>query len=389
MLLFNLSEYKDRLHKTKQAMEKNGLSVLIVTDPANMNYISGYDGWSFYVHQGLIIFIDRDQPVWFGREQDSNGARITTWLDDENIIGYKDHYVQSQTIHAYDFVADLIKEYHYADKIIGVEKDNYYFTARCYDHLYRGLPTAKIRDGELIINWLRSIKSEKEIGYMKMAGKICQNVVKTAVNLIEPGVREGDVAAQVYRAMIAGTKEFTGDYSAIVPIMPSGKRTTTAHLSWTDRKYKKDEIVLLELSGCKHRYHAPLARTIITGNPSREMDDISKTVIHGLNTVVDFIKPGIQAQDIESRWRDSIAGSKVVKESRIGYSFGLNYPPDWGEHTISLRPGDTTVLQPGMTIHVMPGIWTDRLGFECSEAIYVTQNGCETFASVPRQLFVK
>ena len=83
------------------------------------------------------------------------------------------------------------------------------------------------------------------------------------------------------------------------------------------------------------------------------------------------------------------SGSRVVKESRIGYSFGANYPPDWGEHTISLRPGDTTLIQPGMTIHVMPGIWTDTLGFECSEAIYVTRDGCETFADIPRQLFVK
>ena len=155
-------------------------------------------------------------------------------------------------------------------------------------------------------------------------------------------------------------------------------------------KYDKDEIVLLELSGCKYRYHAPLSRTVITGKPTQELEDISKTVINGLNSVVDFIKPGIMAQDIEAKWRESISGSRVVKESRIGYSFGCNYPPDWGEHTISLRPGDTTILEPGMTIHVMPGIWTDSLGFECSEGVYVTENGSvETFAKVPRQLFIK
>ena len=389
MLYFDIIEYRQRLNKTKEQMAKKGLDALIVTDPANMNYISGYDGWSFYVHQGLIIFEDKDQPVWFGREQDSNGARITTWMDDENIMGYQDHYVQSQTVHTYDFVADLIKKYQYGHKTIGVEKDNYYFTAQCYEHLQNGLLNTVIKDGGLIINWVRCIKSVKEIEYMKMAGQILEKVMETAVNLIEPGVREGDVAAEVYKAMIKGTQDFTGDYSAIIPIMPSGKRTTTAHLSWTDRRYKKDEIVLLELSGCKNRYHAPLSRTVITGTPSRELENISKTVIHGLNTVVDFIKPGILAQDIEAKWRESISGSRVVKESRIGYAFGLNYPPDWGEHTISLRPGDTTVIKPGMTIHVMPGIWTDKLGFECSEAIYVTQKGSETFAKISRKLFVK
>ena len=109
MPVFETEEYRQRLAKTKQAMEKEDLDALIVTDPANMNYISGYDGWSFYVHQGLIIFSDQEQPIWFGREQDSNGARITTWLDDDNIFGYQDHYVQSNTVHTYDFVSDLIK----------------------------------------------------------------------------------------------------------------------------------------------------------------------------------------------------------------------------------------------------------------------------------------
>lgn len=387
-MLFDPSEYRQRMDKTRSAMAQKGLDILVVTDPANMNYLSGYDGWSFYVHQGLVIFQDQDQPLWFGRMQDSNGARITTWLDEDHIYGYADHYVQSRTVHPYDVVAEHIRDRGYASKTIGVEKDNYYFTAQCLEHLARGLPEAEILDGELVVNWIRCIKSDQELAYMKMAGQILEKVMDTAVSMIQPGIREGDVAAEVYKTMISGTPEFTGDYPAIIPIMPSGKRTTTAHLSWTDRRYKQDEIVLLELSGCKHHYHAPLSRTLVTGHPTAEMEAVSKTVIQGLNTVVDFIRPGVQAQEIEACWRKAIAGSRVVKESRIGYAFGLNYPPDWGEHTISLRPGDTTVLEPGMTIHVMPGIWTDTLGFECSEAIYVTESGCDTFASVPRQLFV-
>ncbi len=388
-MLFDITEYHLRLKKTKNAMAEKGLDILIVTDPANMNYLTGYDGWSFYVHQGLVVFQDQEEPIWFGRQQDSNGAKITTWLDASNILGYEDYFVQSNTVHPYDVVAKLIASRASKAPRIGVEKDNYYFTAQCFEHLSKGLPNARIQDGGLIVNWVRCIKSKTELTYMKMAGQILENVMDTAVNLIEPGVREGDVAAEVYKAMIAGTPEFTGDYPAIIPIMPSGKRTTTAHLSWADRSYQKDEIVLLELSGCKHRYHAPLSRTVITGKPNTELDEISKTVINGLNTVVDFIRPGIQAQEVEAKWRQAISGSRVVKESRIGYAFGLNYPPDWGEHTISLRPGDTTILEPGMTIHVMPGIWTDTLGFECSEAVCITETGCTTLANIPRQLFVK
>ncbi|NLC22341.1 MAG: M24 family metallopeptidase, partial [Halomonadaceae bacterium] len=72
-----------------------------------------------------------------------------------------------------------------------------------------------------------------------------------------------------------------------------------------------------------------------------------------------------------------------------GYSIGLSYPPDWGERTMSLRPSDETILQPGMTFHFMPGLWEDEWGLEITESILITETGCETLANFPRQLFVR
>src|SRR6218665_169942 len=72
-----------------------------------------------------------------------------------------------------------------------------------------------------------------------------------------------------------------------------------------------------------------------------------------------------------------------------GYPMGGSYPPDWGERTMSLRPGDLTVLQPGMTFHFMPGLWLDDWGLEVTESILITETGVETFCNTPRRLFVK
>ncbi len=389
MLYFEVSEFRARLRKVKASMYRQGVEVLLVTDPANMNYLTGYDGWSFYVHQGVLVFVDRDEPVWFGRMQDSNGARLTTWLARENIIGYTDDYVQSNLKHPMDFVADLLKARGCESRRLGVEMDSYYFTGQCLESLLEDLPDAEIMNANLLVNWVRLIKSDKEIEYMKMASRIVENVMRTAIDIIAVGVREGDAAAAVYQAQISGTPEFTGDHSAIFPIMPSGIRTSTAHLSWVDRRYEEGDMVLLELSGCKYRYHAPLSRTVMIGEPPAELSEIAKAVVDGLNQVLDFIKPGVTGEEVEAKWRSAISGSKVVKESRIGYAYGLNYPPDWGEHTVSLRPGDKNVFEPNMTVHVMPGIWLDKFGFECSEPIYVTEDGCGTFVDFERKLFVK
>ena len=97
----------------------------------------------------------------------------------------------------------------------------------------------------------------------------------------------------------------------------------------------------------------------------------------------------VTADDVERAWRECVAKYGLTKDSRIGYSTGCNYPPDWGEHTMSLRPGDRTELQANMCFHMILGIWMDDWGLEISETFRVTDKGAECLADVPRPLVVK
>lgn len=390
VLRFDVLEYKERVRRVKERMDANGIELLFLVDPANMNYLTGYDGWSFYVHQGVLLTLEDDQPHWFGRQQDSNGARITTWLDEEHIHGYPDFYVQSRYTHTMVYVANLIKEFKYENKNIGVEMDNYWYSAKSMNVLRQELPCAVFKDATNLVNWVRTIKSPAEINYMRQAARICEHVMQTAIDAIDIGIWEKDAASKVVAAQIAGVDGYGGDSPSIFPIMPSDIRTSTAHLTFDpDRKYQKGDVVLLELSGCRFRYHAPLSRTLYLGEPPEGLRKIAQVVINGLQTTLDFIKPGITAEEVELRWRKCLEGTGVEKPSRVGYAFGLNYVPDWGEHTVSLRPGDKTILRPGMTIHFMPGIWLDEFGFECSEPFLVTEKGCEKLINFPEELFIK
>jgi len=387
MNIFSKAEYEQRLFNTKAAMVKQGLDVLLLADPANMNYLTGYDGWSFYTPQVVIVALDEQEPFWIGRAMDANGAKHTCCISWDHIIGYPESLVQTAANHPMRFVADFLKERHWDKRSIGLEKDVYYFNARWLEELQQAISGKDFLDCSLLVNWVRSIKSAAEITYMKQAGKIAERAMQAAIDNIAPGVRECDAVAEVSRAQIRGTAEFGGDYPAIVPMMPTGEKTSAPHLTWTDEPYKNEQAVNLELSGCCHRYHSPLARTAYIGQkPPQKLQDLAKTVVDGLNITLAAIKPGITCEDVEQVWRQHIAKFGLEKESRIGYSTGLNYPPDWGEHTMSLRPGDKTVLQPNMTFHMILGMWLDDGGFECSEAFRVTESGCETFADFPRKL---
>ncbi|MEE4113353.1 MAG: M24 family metallopeptidase [Desulfobacteraceae bacterium] len=390
MALFADQEYRRRIEITHRKMEESGIDVLVVSDPANMNYLTGYDGWSFYTPQAVVVSRESDTPLWIGRGMDANGAKHTTFLPQDAILGYPDHYVQSPVRHPMNYVAERIAERGWGQKTIGVEMDAYYFTARSYAELQKSLPQARFANGDLLVNWIRLVKSEPEIALMREAGKIAERVMQTAIDRLEPGVRECDAVAAVYQAQMSGTPEFGGDYPAIVPMMPTGEKTSAPHLTWTDAPYEKEQMVNLELAACRHRYHCPIARTAYLGkNPPAKLVELADHTVEGLNLTLDAIRPGLRAEEVELVWRKHIAKAGLEKESRIGYAMGLNYPPDWGEHTASLRPGDQTVLEPNMTFHMILGMWMDDYGFECSESFRVTETGCETFAHFPRKLFVK
>jgi Xaa-Pro dipeptidase len=79
----------------------------------------------------------------------------------------------------------------------------------------------------------------------------------------------------------------------------------------------------------------------------------------------------------------------LEKKSRLGYSIGIGFPPDWGERTVSIRADDTTVLEENMTFHVIAGMWMTGYGFEASESVRVTPTGAELFTSAPRELIHK
>ncbi|USZ71017.1 M24 family metallopeptidase [Natronosalvus halobius] len=386
--VFDEREYERRVERAKTRLREEELDAIVVTDPANMNYLTGYDGWSFYVHQAVVVTVDRDEPVWVGREMDANGARATTTLSEESIRAYSDDHVHSPyDLHPMDYVAGVLEDLEVADGRIGLEMDASYFTAKSYTRLQENLPEAEFEDATLLVGWVRVKKSEQELEYMREAARISENAMEAGLDAITEGVPEYEAAAAIYDALITGTEAYGGDYPAIVPLMPSGDHTGTPHLTWTDRPFEDGDPVIIELSGCRHRYHSPLARTTFVGDPPAELERTADIVVEGIEAALDAVEPGVTCEAVEKAWRDTIAQYGLEKEDRIGYSMGLGYPPDWGEHTASIRPGDETVLEEDMTFHMIPGIWTEEIGMEISETFRVTGTGAETLADFPRRLF--
>jgi Xaa-Pro aminopeptidase len=382
---FDSAEYARRLADVRRRMDKSGFDLIVCQDPANMCWLTGFDGWSFYTPQAVVVHRDDEWPIWFGRAQDAKSAHITTDLPAGNIVGFSEPLVHHPVDHPFDELCDLIKGRGWGSSRIGVELDAHYYTARAHRHLAEGLPNATLSDNRELVNWARLVKSEAELVLMREAGQICTQTMNRAIARIAPGVPQHEV---------------------IAPLIQVGEGTSTPHLTWTDEPLPNDTLVMLEIGAARRHYHAPLTRTIHLGKPKPEIAKLAAVIIEGVDAALETIAklaaviiegvdaaletatPGTTCEEVEAVWQKVLNRNGYSKESRVGYSIGLNFPPDWGERTASLRPGDTTVLEPGMCFHFQSGVWLEDYGAAVSEPFVVTTGGGERLCEVRRELIV-
>lgn len=385
---FTYQEYLDRLTRTRAAMSAAGIEVLLVTDPSNMAWLSGYDGWSFYVHQGVLLGPDGD-PRWWGRGIDGNGALRTVYMADDHIHGYADDYVQNPDKHPMEDLSKLIADLGWSGKTLGVEMDNYYFSASAYTCLVEHAPVAAIKDATGLVNWQRAVKSETEITYMRRAARIVEEMHACIRDIAEVGMKKNDLVAEIYRTSIRGADGHWGDYPAIVPMAPSGLDATAPHLTWDDAPLKAGETTFFEIAGAYRRYQCPQSRTLFFGELPDRFKRAEEAVSAATAAVFDGIKPGNLCEDVARIFNETIAKFGFVKDNRCGYPIGISYPPDWGERTMSFRAGDKRELVPGMTFHFMPALWLEDGGVETTEPIVVGENGLEKLCNSPSGIVVK
>ena len=311
-------------------MEEAGFDLLVCQDPANMNWLTGYDGWSFYTPQAVLVHRDEMYPIWFGRAQDARAASITTSLPAANVVPFSESLVHHPTAHPYDELCELIRQLGWGSARIGVDLDAHYYTARAHRHLVTGLPDAAVSDNRELVNWARLVKSPSELAYMREAGEIVTRVMNDALGNLAPGVRQKDVVAQVYHSQVSAVDGTYGDYTAICPLIQVGEATSTSHITWTDAPLPDDGLVVTELGAARRHYHAPLTRTAHLGKAPPKVENLAAVIVDGGDLALDAARPGATCAEGRGRLAAVPHRHGYRKESRVGYSIGVGFPPGLG-----------------------------------------------------------
>jgi len=137
-----------------------------------------------------------------------------------------------------------------------------------------------------------------------------------------------------------------------------------------------------------------MMRTVILGELSDSMYMAQEKMKYALESLHDYVQPGMTVSDVDNLVRNIISDNSIGARliTRSGYSIGIAFPPSWDEgYIVSLKQGESAVLEEGMTFHIIPWMWGVDGDKTCgiSDTIRITDEGCESFFSLDRDFTVK
>jgi ectoine hydrolase len=382
-LPFDQAEYDRRLLMTRMAMALAGLDALLVSDPSNMAWLTGYEAWTFNVPQGVIVLQDAD-PIWWGRDGDTMVAQRTIWMPDACVIGYVDDYVQSSQMHPMEDLARHLDGMGVQN--LGIEMDSYYFSAKAFSVLLQTLPNIGFADATGMVNLQRLIKSEPEIAFMRKAAAISKRIGDGVIDRIAIGVPKNTIVSELYRDALLGVEGASGDYPAVAPTLTTGGGVS----NWDEQPFAADDMAAFNVSGCYRRYHAPISRTVFLGTPTDKMRKAEAAVLEGLEAGIEAAKAGSRACDIAVALTGSLEGAGFEQTARCGYPVGVGFPPDLGERAITLRVTDESILEPNMTFNLGAQVNADGWGMAIAQSIRIRTDGAaEVLGDRPKGITAK
>ncbi len=380
-LPFSDAEFRRRLEGVRQTMAARDLAAFISFTPENIYYLTGHDTPGYYFYQACVVTPDR-RPINVLRRIETTNTLGRSWS--RLAVAYED---REDPVEA---TLGLLHELGVAGKTVGAEADSWFISPKRYAQLQQGIERAggRLADASRIVEEQRVIKSAEELAHIRRAARAAERAMQAAIGASRAGTTENDVAAAVWAELVRAG----GEYAGLPPFITSGPRTSLCHSTWAGRTYAPGDVLNYELPGVVKRYCAALFRCGTVGRPSEEVASRGAIVREALERVIAAIKPGVTSGEVHDASKAVFRrhGLESMLGHRTGYSVGINYAPDWGEgHIMSIWDGDERPLRPGMTFHLVPGIYDlGRHTVIISETVLVTEGGCEVITRFPRDLFV-
>jgi Xaa-Pro dipeptidase len=380
-LHFTPAEFERRKQRLLTELAARKLDGLLMFQQESMYWLTGYDTFGFCFFQALWLGAD-GRLALLTRSADLRQAQHTSIVADIRLWeDRKDSTPQQQ-------LRRMVEELGAKSSRIGVEYDSYGLTAangRKLDAAFDGFAT--LEDASRLVDRLRAVKSAAEIIYVKQAAKLALAARQAAVELIAPGIDEGDILAAMQGAVFKGG----GDYPANEFIIGSERDALLCRYKSGRRQLGSEDQITLEWAGAYRRYHAAMMETVVVGPPRDRHLELFAAARQAMEACGHTIVPGKTAGEVFAAHAHVMDGHGLAKHrlAACGYSLGAKFTPSWMDPPMFYADNDW-MLEPGMVMfaHMILMDSETETAMCLGRTFLVTVDGNECLTQAPLDLIV-
>ncbi len=352
--------FESRRERLGSLMRQRGLSLVVITNPINIFYLTGFRG-----SVGAAIF----------------GPSVAIlWVDPRYTLQAQE---QALGVEVIESRGELVKA---AGLWLGKKKpscvgyEDSFLTCRQLRLLESEIGRrACLKPAGDLIEDLRAIKDFEEISLIRRAGHLTCDVFAEVLPLAQPGVRETDLAAEIeYRMRRKGAER-----AAFETIVASGHRAAFPHARASDKALEKGELVILDLGAILAGYAADMTRTLYLGQPPPQIRRFYKAVRDAQQEAVEALRAGARASDVDRAARRVLEHRGLAKyfTHSTGHGVGLEI-----HERPRLAKGEKARLEIGCVVTAEPGIYLKGLGgIRVEDTVLVGAKGPEVLTPAPKE----
>jgi Xaa-Pro aminopeptidase len=390
MMLFTSDEFKDRVRRARQVMTEQKIDALLVSQPQNIIYMTGYRTNLFVSNfrPYLAIIPLEGDPTLLMPLLELGVAEELSWIDDIRAWGPDLNTDLTKNMYAPDSITaakKVIEEKKLTKARIGTELglgQRLGLSPDQFEQLKSLLPDVKFVDATPVFWKVRGKKSPKEVEYLREASRITDKGYEAVLEVAREGVTERELQAAMGAAFMREGSDFNGFI-----IVNSGKERYKMMNPWaTDRKLQKGDMCIFDFGAVYNNYWSDLTRGFFVGEASKRQREFYEISKEATALTAAAVKPGVTCESIDAIAEKFIEekGYRRYMMHRTGHSIGVEV------HEIpSIGAGEKTVMEPGMTFAIEPGIYDFSIGsFRVEDIVTVTEKGMEYLSKCERELTV-
>ena len=381
VLDFTLEEFEQRQRRVREAMQAEGIDLLLAFHPVSIAYLTGCRSKSYQEFQ--VLFFPAEEGPLTIQTRLAEVAEIQDFTLAEDVRGWGGREPEDPV----EVFASIMREKNYLGRRIGMEVPNFYMHPSIHKQLVDLLGSALVFDASKLVHDLKLVKSPAELAYVREASRIADAALDTVQASIKDGATECEVAGEAYRTLLS----LGSDVPASPMNFVSGDRTCYSHGQPTVKPIRTGEFMHVEFGAAVKRYCATVARHFNLGEPSARAQELHDIIRASCDACISEIRAGVAAVKPHEAAKQVIAeaGLDQYRLHTTGYGIAPGYPPSWGEG-IHLFADSTYTLEAGMLLSVEPPIFIreEQIGVRLIDNVIVTETGAEIISSFSRDLVV-